>query len=145
MVDVPEHLRRDAVTYGESLSINPYRALLDEVNRSAGHVEWLRLQLQGREALELLDTSSAASRWQRLYSAERGKLFKAAATCIQLGLAERQVELAERQGALVARLLTGVADRLGLSDAQRQVLPQLLQAELHVIESETDNDEEDDR
>lgn len=130
-----ERMRKAAVTYGESQAINPFRALLNEVARAAGHSAWLGQRLAAEPADTLVWEGSAADRWRSLYVAERRLLLQSAETCVRLGLADRQVALAERQGELITQLLMRVADGLNLSESQRAVLPGLLTQELALIET----------
>lgn len=59
----------------------------------------------------------------RLENEERDRLSMFAAKAIAAGLEERQVRLAERQGAMLVQLLTAVSERLELSADQRALLP----------------------
>lgn len=58
-----------------------------------------------------------------LENTERDRAAKYAKLAIDAGLAERQVRLAERQGALIEQVLTSVFDDLGLSEQQRSLAP----------------------
>lgn len=132
---IEEKLRAAATTYGESQAINPFKALLNEVARAAGHSAWLGQKLAQEPEQALVWEESAASRWRDLYVSERKLLISSSETCVKLGLADRQVALAERQGELITQLLLRVADGLELSDTQRAALPQLLTRELSAIET----------
>src|SRR4029077_16229513 len=58
--------------------------------------------------------------WVQLYQAERAHLVQVCKVAISCGIAERQVKLAEEQGAMIAGVLTAVfADEgLGLTAVQ---------------------------
>ena len=59
----------------------------------------------------------------RMYGEERDRLVRYARACIDAGVAERLVRLAERQGGLLVGVVeAALADReLGLSEKQREV------------------------
>lgn len=104
----------NARVYGERLSINPYRALLEEVEWRAGHVAWLREEL-GRRGYDGLTTISilgdeVPSVWLRRYDEERRHLDRACKLAIDAGIAERYVQLAELQGQVLHRALRAGLD-----------------------------------
>lgn len=68
----------------------------------------------------------------QLESQERDRLAGFAAKAVAAGLAERQVRVAERQGAALLAVLSAVLNdpRLGLSEAQRKVAPDVIRREL---------------
>lgn len=70
-----------------------------------------------------------------LEAKERDRCANFAAKAVAAGLATRQVELAERQGALIAQLLLAVFDELDLTDAQREVAPDVLDRHLRLVAS----------
>lgn len=69
----------------------------------------------------------------QLESAERERCANFAAKAVAAGLAQRQVELAERQGALIVQLLSAVFDDLGLSDEQREAAPDVIDRHLRLV------------
>lgn len=132
---------RAVTTYGLRRDVDPMTALLEEVQWTAGAVEWLRLQVQALEPEELVfgvsevkggdvTQKAAPSVWLELYQRERTHLTKVCGEAIRSGVAERQVRLAERQGALVASVLQSVLGALfarleaaGVSEAVRAAWP----------------------
>jgi len=70
-----------------------------------------------------------------LEAKERDRCANFAAKAVAAGLATRQVELAERQGALIASLITAIFDELDLTDAQREVAPDVLDRHLRLVAS----------
>ncbi|EOD66895.1 hypothetical protein [Amycolatopsis vancoresmycina] len=70
-----------------------------------------------------------------LEAKERDRCANFAAKAVAAGLATRQVELAERQGALVAQLVLAVFDELGLTDEQREAAPDVLERHLRLVAS----------
>lgn len=69
----------------------------------------------------------------QLEAAERERCAAFAAKAVAAGLAMRQVELAERQGALIAELLAAVFDELDMTDAQREAAPDVLDRHLRLV------------
>lgn len=70
-----------------------------------------------------------------LEAKERDRCANFAAKAVAAGLATRQVELAERQGALIAQLVLAVFDELDLTDAQREAAPDVLDRHLRLVAS----------
>lgn len=60
-------------------------ALLEEVHRTAGHVEWLGLEVAAQPPTAL----EAGSVWVELYQDERAHLVRLAKVAIECGVAER--------------------------------------------------------
>ncbi|MGH7743230.1 MAG: hypothetical protein ACREQ5_00205 [Candidatus Dormibacteria bacterium] len=78
--------------------------------------------------------SEAVRALVQLEGEERDRLCSFAAKAIAAGLAERQVRLSERMGAMMAEVLRGVLGdpALGLSDDQRAAVPALLREHLSI-------------
>lgn len=126
-------LKDDAIRFGAALPVNPFRALLDEINRTAGHVTWLGLKVAEAPTDDaLLDTHRP---WLQLYQQERRHLTRVAGEAVKLGLAEREVQVLEAQATVVARALERVLGRLELTDSQRLAAPRLLREELLALEA----------
>lgn len=120
--------------YGLPVQTDPHTALIEELERTAGHVAWLRLKVD--EVAE--DTTDALvgpvgqsgpsesggyhhpsyepNVWLGLYQEERKHLVKVAQVCIAAGIAERKVRLAEEHGAMLAQIIKGVLKELGVAD-----------------------------
>jgi sulfite reductase beta subunit-like hemoprotein len=71
----------------------------------------------------------------QLEAQERDRCARFAELAIRAGIAERQVRLAEKEGAMIASVLRAVlADpRLALSDAQRAAVPEVARAHLQLL------------
>jgi len=105
----------EAETLGLPREIDPHTALLEELHRTAGAVQWLGAVVADLE----LGHVAGDSVWVRLYADERDRLLKVAKTCVDVGIEERRVRLAESAGAQLAAVVRAVLDRLALSDEQR--------------------------
>ena len=122
---------RDAVaTYGLPRNIDPAKALLEEVHRTAGHVAWLAAKVAESDEDSLVgiaeeteksatqfpgtDTKHAArpNVWLDLYQHERTHLVRVSKAALDAGINERLVKLAEQQGTMLAEIIRRSADAL---------------------------------
>lgn len=136
--------------FGTPIDIDPGTALLQEVRRSAGIVQWLGeviaefttgLDLEGgaREARDVVQTlgeqGRAAAVWVDLYFRERKNLAQTAKLALDAGVAERQVQLQEEQGRLLAMVIQGILGDLNLTVEQRTNAPGIVRKHLLAIEA----------
>lgn len=116
--------------YGnETSDVDPAEILLREIRRTAGHVEWLRdnlqqsdpemfvrsLWLQHRQSgyvrdteIDIDDWSQAGAMWIELYMTERRHLAAICRTALAAGIEERRVRLAERQAERIGEAIKGM-------------------------------------
>jgi hypothetical protein len=141
-------------TYGLPREVAPDVALLEEVHRTAGHVAWLADvvgQLEQEEVTwglaEETDAppgenggggvttkhKASVNVWVKLYQDERRHLAAVCRDALAAGIAERQVRLAEQQGALLAGAVNRILDGLGLSKEQWERVPQVVPVVLRAI------------
>ncbi len=144
-----EAARKAVITFGLPRDISPTDALLEEVRWTAGHVAWLREQVQALEAEALTwgkteqadiqasefggtNTTYAAkpNLWLELYYRERRHLVDVTKAAITAGIEERRVRLEEAKGQLVAGIIRKITGRLGLSAEQAAILPGIASEEL---------------
>lgn len=137
------------VTFGLSREIDPYDALVSEVRRTVGAVDWLREQVRALDPAEVTwsvarsTTSTVYGRrtiraarvhtWVRLYQQERKHLVEVCQAAIRAGVEERQVTLAERQGALLAGAIRGILADLDLTPAQAARVPDIVPRHLRTV------------
>jgi hypothetical protein len=130
---------REAVkTFGLSRTVEPHQALLEEVYRTAGHVDWLQRVIHRHDEEDLVwgitrtvvnaeggvdevEYRAAPSIWLQLYKSERKHLAEVCRTAIACGIAERQVRIAEEQGRLIAQVIAGVLGDLGIEQDSPEV------------------------
>lgn len=136
-------------TYGLRRDISAIDALLEEVQWTAGHVAWLREQVQALESGALVwgvteevdrqatefggtDTTRAAAvnMWLELYHRERRHLVDVCKAAITAGLDERRVRLAEAQGQVVVDVIRRIIGRLDLTEVQSRLVPLVVPEEL---------------
>ncbi len=139
---------RQVATLGLPVDITPTDALLQEVQWTAGHVQWLRGKVAELEEQDLVwgqtkvkeggddrgTTEEAKPNvWYVLYEAERKHLVTVCAAALKAGVEERRVRLAEQQGDLVALAITRILAALDLTPDQQARVPEVVPRELRVI------------
>lgn len=120
-----EQAAEAVVTFGLPRDVDPHVALLEEVHRTAGHVAWLASKIgdfdSDGELVQMNVGPGGAlqvvpSVWVELYQTERIHLARVCKAALDAGVAERQVRLAEQQGQLLAQVIQGVLQDLGVAD-----------------------------
>lgn len=151
------HAQREAAsaavaTYGLPRTIDPTDALLEEIHRTAGHVDYIAAQIRDLDpdglvwgltesadvqASEFPGTNTkhaaAINVWLELYHRERRHLVDVCKAAIVAGIEERRVNLAERQGELAGQALRAILTGLALTDAQRALVPTLVRTHLAIL------------
>lgn len=109
-----------AEAFGLPREVDPHTALLEELYRTAGAVEWLSAVVadlerdaitwgmtREKEGGEDAGTTHEAkvSVWVQLWQAERKHLVDVGKACVGAGIEERRVRLAEQAGAVLAGVL----------------------------------------
>lgn len=123
-------------TYGLPIDIDPFDALREELARTHGHVKWLAQIVSEMEPIDLVwgdtmekeelgegtsmkggDTTSTTrqseaglSVWLKLYRDERAHEVMVCKTAIGCGIAQREIELLERYGDMMANVLSAIVD-----------------------------------
>lgn len=121
-------------TLGLPREVDPHQALLEEVHRTAGHVGWLSELVGDLDPLQLRDdASSEVAVWVKLYQQERTHLVRVTRAAIECGLAEREVQLAEREGQLFAQVILAILADLDLSAEQRGSAPSVVRRHLSAL------------
>lgn len=130
-----EQAKEAVDNYGLPRDIDPHSALLEELARTAGHVAFLQRVTGELEQGAMVGPvgggqggfpSWEPSVWIRLYQAERKHLTQVAKTCVDVGIEERRIKLAEEQGELIARVINGVLGDLSLTKKQLEEAPQVV-------------------
>lgn len=70
-----------------------------------------------------------------LEAAERDRVVRVAKTAHDMGIAEREIRLAEAQGVMLAAVVRRILDRLELTEAQRRLIPVVVPEELRAVEA----------
>lgn len=144
----PSHIRkaekeiaRQAVeTYGLPRSVDPEIALLEEVARTAGHVDYLAAVVRALDPSALvrdgsIRESAHISPWVDLYQRERRHYLAVSKAAVDAGLAKRSVQLAESYGLLISEVLRAVAadPALHLDEEQRRAMPDVVGRHLAIV------------
>jgi hypothetical protein len=134
-----------AEAFGLPREVDPHTALLEELHRTAGAVQWLgaivadldkddvvwgkvRDKVGGEDQGRTYEARPNA--FVSLWQAERDRLAKVAKTCVDVGIEERRVRLAESAGQQLAAVIRSVLDQLLLTDEQRSLAVQVVPDEL---------------
>lgn len=131
------------------INVDPGEVLLRLVNQSAIRAERYAIELEAlvgesdklRDALvrqawgEFGPTGEYIRGLAQLEAQERDRCAHLAERAVRAGLAERQVRLAERQGALIASVFRAVLGdvRLGLSADQLSAAPMIISEQLEKV------------
>lgn len=78
-----------------------------------------------------------AREWLVLYREERGQLARTAKMCIDAGVAQRIVSLAEDQGRILASAIRAVLQALNLNPEQAAAVPQIVPQVLRAVASDS--------
>ena len=117
---------RAAQLLGIPVEIDPHSALLNELHRTAGLVEWVQKQIHNDNSAMTTDNNGnkQLTPWFRLWQQERDRLTKVAESCARAGVEERRVAIIEDQGRLMSQLLRAVLSELGvpLDDSTTRVV-----------------------
>lgn len=130
--------RRKAVlaaeTFGLAREVDPHTALLEELHRTAGAVEWLSAVVADIKKNQItwsqtrrktggedygVTYEAGTNAWVAEWRAERKQLVDVSKACIAVGIEERRVRLAEDAGRQLAAIVRAVLERLELTDSQR--------------------------
>lgn len=119
--------------------VTPTEAAVEAFRRSLAMVRWIESQMaqwapnllpltennfDDKGALQSMPSHEAG--WLELWMQERKELRESIKLCHAIGVEERQMALQEQQADAMFMILEKVIDSLGLSDDQRQKIPQLM-------------------
>lgn len=148
-----EIARQAVATYGLPREIDPRDALLEEVYRTAGIVDWLTERIRaldpdaltwgtvskkvdkqpGKEAGVEAVQKATINVWVEMHQRERRHLREVCRDAIAAGIEERRVKLAEQQGAMLAGAVRGILHDLGLSEQQWALVPEIVPRHLRAL------------
>ncbi len=125
------------VKLGAPVRIHPLDALLSMLHLSAGHAQWLNAEIAALDDLSTPEGHALVA----LYGEERDRVAKVAKACLDAGVAERQVRLAEQYGVQLAQLLQSIFNdpELRLDPGQRAALRTILPRHLADLEPAKSN------
>lgn len=121
--------------------MSPVDILMDELTRSAGFCYWIESKLgEWDDSLVDLQTENIDDKgsmqiatnnkalWLDIWQRERKHLATVAKMCIDAGVTERQVSLAEAQSRMMFMLINEAFDMLRLTEEQQAAVPQIMPA-----------------
>lgn len=135
-------------TYGLPIDIAPQDAILAEVHRCAGSIAWIESRLQDLSPSDLIwgttkvktggddrgTTEEAVPHvLLKIYQDERDRLVRVCAVALRAGIEERQVKLAESQGAMVVKALRAILADLQLTAAQKALVADVVPRRLREV------------
>jgi hypothetical protein len=126
------------IDFGDTIDIEPADALLTVLQMSYGHLMYLKMQL----AASIKNPSFKRDVLLQAWDLERDRVARIAKACLEVGIAERRIVLAERYGEVLAELLKGIFwdPELALNNKQMRILPDLLKRHLLPLEPAADSD-----
>lgn len=136
-----EEVMRKAVMYGAPKNITPDAAIIQELERTAGHIDWLSNIIASmedkKELMRLTQVGVMKDPFLTLYQQEREHLVKVSKVAKDMGIEERRVRLAEDQGKLIAMVLMNfIRDpELKLTPQQQTVAKLALRKHLLTIDT----------
>ena len=132
--------------------IDPGQALLNEIQISHAHVQWLRSKVAEIEPDELVWGTTKTEEgigaqgpvdmtiqeagfntWYQLYTKEREHFAKITSLALKAGIEARKIALAEQQGTLVATAIQRILTGLNLTQTQAKLIPTLVPAALREL------------
>lgn len=118
-------MQKDLVhRYGAPVEVGPKEALLQELARTAGHVAFLEEKVhsieEGKISYDVFG-NKVPDFFLDWYRKERAHLKEVARDCARAGVEERQIELMEEQGRMLAEKVRGLLDDLGIDLANAKV------------------------
>lgn len=151
-----QRIAQSMPAYGTPITVGPHEAILQEVHRTAGHVQWLHEMIQwlGRSDDDIEDDEFdevgimpegvkgaltaitlqgiQPSVWLKMYADERQHLVSTCKAAVAMGCAERTVQIAEDQGKMIAMLVVAIFkdNRLGMNAEQIGAFPAIAREHL---------------
>lgn len=130
-----EAAQRTALIMGEALDVDPHEALITCVRIAAGEVAYCSTQIATLEqATESTMFGQVLDIWIVTRQKALASLAKYSKMALDAGVAERQVQLAERYGEMLATLISGILGDLELSAKQQKAAPVIVTKHLQSLE-----------
>lgn len=120
---------------GEEMDVEPHEALLTCVRIAAGEVAYCSAEIEQLDkATESTMFGKKLDMWIEVRQHATLRLANFAKIALAAGVAERQVQLAERYGEMLAELIGGILKELKLTPGQQKKAPGIVSRHLHVLE-----------
>lgn len=133
---------------GMPLEVDHSVAIMQELHRTAGAVEWYGGQVAALRASEIgwgmtrekeggddrgTTYEAAVNVYVVQWEKERDRLVRVAKTCHDMGIDERRVALAESQGQALAQVVRAVLARLNLTREQQELVSVVVPSEFRAL------------
>lgn len=122
----------EAASMATAIQVTPGQAVQAVLNVAAGQFAYATAMVGGLAEAQMFEETIAGvvpNRWVRLQMNIMDKISKYSRAAADMGISERQMQLAEAQTAMMGQLLEAVMDRLDLTPSQRkQVGPAIREA-----------------
>lgn len=106
-----------------AIPVTPGQAILGVLQLAAGQLAYCTAMVGGlseEQMFEMTDAGAVPNRWVRLQLNIMDRLAKYSRAAADMGIQERQMQLAEEQTRMVGSLLEAVMDDLKLTKKQRK-------------------------
>lgn len=121
----------------KSLPVTPGQAVLGVLHLGTGQLAYVTAKVAELDEKEMFEkglTGEQPSRWLRLQRDLMDRVSRYAKLAGDMGIAERQIALAEQQTAMMKELLEGVMGEVGLTAAQRKKVGPAIRKHLSLVE-----------
>lgn len=127
--------KQTATIMGDALDMEPHEALLSCVRITAGEVAYCSAEIAELDrATESTMFGKKLDLWIEVRQGAIIRLAKFSKMALDAGVAERQVQIAERYGDLLATFIGGVFDDLKLTAKQREAAREIVPRRLRMLE-----------
>lgn len=112
-----------AAKMSTAIEVTPGQAVQGVLNLASGQLAYATAMVGGLDEAQMFEETIAGvvpNRWVRLQLQLEDKIVKFARAAADMGISERQMQLAETQTAMMGRLLEAVMDKLELTPEQRK-------------------------
>ena len=130
-----QNLKREMVTLGPpDESFSAIEAMLAELAASSGHCAWLRARITNMSEEELGTPEGLAV--VKLYDGERDRRVRIARMCVESGVDEAAIRVAEIQMTMLGQALKNALDEANLSATMQKRVGESLRKNLMHLETE---------
>lgn len=118
------------------ITVTPEQAIQAVLNLAAGQLAYATAMVGGLSETQMFEQTDAGvvpNRWVRLQMAIMDRIKQYSRAAADMGINERQMNLAEAQTAMMGELLERVMGRVDLSPKQRKLVGPAIRAELPAL------------
>lgn len=132
---------QQAESMATSIPVTPGQAILGVLHLAAGQLAYCTAMVGGlteAQMFEMTDAGAVPNRWVRLQLQIEDRLVKYARAAADVGINERQMQLAEQQTRMVGTMMEAVMDKLDLSPSQRKEVGPAIRESLPLLTAGVD-------